>query len=343
MRRSLCLLIAAVLASAAPVAHAAEVDPLLPKDSTQVVQVNVKQILQSDVFKKNFLGRVQKGMENEEVKRQFELFGIDPFKDVEKVVVGISGKDPSDTKVLAVLRGKFNPEKLFEGVQEHASRTPDRVSLEDVEDGDEKWKLVKVSPDRGGKPFYVSLASDTTLVAGNDSTLVTTALNAAKKKERAKLDKDMAALVLKQEEKASLFYCTLTAGRIETDKIPEQAFDPLKVFGIDGEVLKRQIAAISSFAVTVRLGKEVGVEVVAGMKDEDTAEEFGGAKSNLSKLVDTAKAFLPLAGNQSPKSKPLIDDVMKTLTTKVKGKDVTATVTVTADAVASAFSEDEGE
>lgn len=338
MLRFVCPVFAVVLATA--VSPAAEVDPLLPKECTQVVQVNVKQIVDSDVFKKNFLGRVQKAMQGDEVRKQLELFGVDPLKDVEKVTVGISGNGPTETKVLAVLRGKFNLEKLFEGVQEHASRTPDRVILEDVEEGDEKWKLVKVLGDRGN-PFYVSVASDKTLVAGNDGKLVTAALTAAKKKERAKLDKPMAALVLKQEEKASLFYCSVLEGRIEIDKIPDRTFDPLKAFGIDGDVLKKQIAAMSTFAVTVRVGKEVGVEVTVGMTDEDTAEEFGGAKSNLSRLLDTAKTFLPLAGTQEPKSKPLIDDLMKTLTAKVKGKDVTASVTVTADALGTAFSPDE--
>lgn len=339
MRRFSSCLLVGLVASAISV-RAAEVDPLLPKETEQVYQINVKQIVDSDVFKKNFLGRIQKAMERDEVKKQFELFGVDPLKDLEKVTVGISGKGPADIKMVAVLRGKFNAEKLFEGVQEHASRTPDRVSFEDVEDGGEKWKLVKVVADTD-KPFYVSVANATTLVVGMDSKQVVAALTAAKKNERPKLSKELTSLVLKQDEKASLYYCSVVEGRMELDKIPAGAFDPLKAFGVDADVLKKQLGTISTFAFALRLGKEVGATVTAGMKDEDSAEEFGGQASTLSKLIETGKTFLPLAAGQQPKMKALIDDLVKTTATKVKGKDVTVTLTVTAAAIEAAFKEDE--
>ena len=340
MRRFFSCLLGALVASAVSV-RAAEVDPLLPKETEQVYQINVKQIVDSDVFKKNFLGRIQKAMGRDEVKKQFELFGVDPLKDLERVTVGISGKGSTDIKVVAILRGKFNAEKLFEGVQEHATRTPDRVTFEDVEEGGEKWKLVKVVADTD-KPFYVSVANATTLVVGMDNKQVVAALTAAKKNERPKLNKELTALVLKQDDKASLYYCSVVEGRMELDKIPEGAFDPLKSFGIDGDVLKKQLGTMSTIAFTVRLGKEVGVSVTAGMKDEDSAEEFGGQSSTLSKLIDTGKTFLPLAAGQQPKMKLLIDDLVKTTVTKVKGKDVNVTLTVTAASIESAFKEDEG-
>jgi hypothetical protein len=327
--------------SAAP-ARTAEVDPLLPKDAEQVVQVNVKQVVGSDIFKKYALGRIQKGLQSDEAKKQLELFGIDPLKDVEKLTVAIwDDKDPRNVKTVAIARGKFNLEKLFDGVNEHAKLTPDRVSLEDVEDGDESWKLVKVMPDRGDKAFYVGVASETTVVGATDAKLVTAALNAAKKKEKAKLGKEMTNLVLKQDDKASLFYCSVVEGRIEVDKIPEGTFAPLAAFGIDGDKLKQQLAAMSTFAATLRVGKEVGVELTAGMKDEDTAEEFGGASSNLSKLIDTAKNFLPLVGSREPKMELAVADISKTIKSKVKGKDVTVSVTFTADAIGKMFSGDE--
>jgi hypothetical protein len=322
--------------------RSAEVEPLLPKEAEQVFQANIKQIVGSDIFKKYAQGRIEKATQNDEVKKQFEMFGIDPFKDVEKVTVSTwNNKDPLNLKALIIIRGKFDVNKLFDGVSEHAKMTPDRLSIENVEDGDESWKVVKVTPDRGGKPFFVSVANDTTIVGGSEAKLVTTALNAAKNKEKSKLSKEMSALVLKQDEKASLFYCSVMEGQIEVDRIPDGVFDPLKAFGIDGDVLKKQIAAISTFAVTLRVGKEVGVELTAGMKDEDTAEEFGGEKSNLSRLIDTAKNFLPLLSGREPKMELIVADISKTIKSKVKGKDVIVSVTFTAEAIGKAVGEDE--
>ena len=46
--------------------------------------------------------------------------------------------------------------------------------------------------------------------------------------------------------------------------------------------------------------------------------------------------------NRTPaKAKPLIDDLVKTLNSKVKGKDVTLTLAVTADAIGAVAGKDE--
>lgn len=337
--RSLSRVLFAVLMTSA-LAGAAEVDPLLPKDTEQVYQINIKQIVGSDVFKQNFLGPLQKAMEGDEVKRQLELFGVDPLKDLETATVGLWGKRPAEMNVLVILRGKLDTGKLFDGVQEHASMRPDQVSFEDVEDGGEKWKLVKLGFDPR-RPMYVSVANAGTLIAGTDSKQVAAALTAAKTNARAQLSKELSALVLKQDAKASLYYCSIVEGRMDLDKIPPNAFDPLKAFGVEPDVLKKQLGTISTLAFTVRLGKEVGLNVTAGMKDADAAEVFGGQDSTLSKLIDTGKTFLPLLAGQEPKAKLLVDDLVATTATKAKGTDVSVTATVTLEAIASAFSQDE--
>jgi hypothetical protein len=337
MRRFSHYLLAAVVVGAATTAtRAAEVDPLLPKETEIVAQVNVKQILESDIIKKYAMGQLKQALQGEDVKKQLELFGIDPLKDLDKISLGLWGKTQSDMNAVTVLRGKFDPKKIFEGIKAQASQTPDKVSIEDEGDA----KLVKIANDNG-KPFYATVADDKTIIGGTDKKLVAASLDGFNKKEKSKLSKELTALVLKQDEKASLFFCGVSDGNTDLSSIPEGAFDQLKPFGVDGESFKKQLGSISNMAMTIRLGKEVSLEMTMGMKDEDSAEEFGGAKGNLTKLINTAKQFLPLIGGQQPQAKALIDDVSKSLNAKVKGKDVMLSVSVTADAIGSAVGKDE--
>ncbi len=331
MRRlSRCLLVAVAVAlpAAAPAVRAAEVDPLLPKETEQVVHVNVKQILDSDIIKKYALGQIKQAMQGADVKAQLETLGLDPLKDIERLSVGIWGKDPNDMSAVAVLRGKFDAKKLFDSAKDQAGKTPDKVGIE--EEG--SFKLVKITGDNG-KPFFVTVADEGTIVGGSAKGLVTDALTAFNKKDKAKLSKELTALVLKQDEKASLFFCGVVEGKL--GEIPDGAFDQLQAVGVDPASMKKQIQKMSTVAATVRLGKEVALDITMGMKDEDSAEEFGGKAGNLTKLVDTAKTFLPLMVGQQPKAKPLIDDLVKTLGTSVKGKDVSIKLAVTADAIGS--------
>ena len=329
MRRfSRCLFAAVLLASAAATARAAEVDPLLPKETEQVVHVNIKQILDSDIVKKYAMGQIKQALQGEQVKAQLEALGLDPLKDFERLSIGFWGSGGADMNAQMILRGKFDAKKLFESAKDQAGKTPDKVSIE--EEGD--FKFVKIAGDNG-KPFFVSVADEKTIVGGTEKKLVTEGLTAFNKKEKAKLGKELTALVLKQDEKASLFYCGITEGKFS--EVPASAFDQLKAVGVDGEVFKKQLNGMLNMAVTVRLGKEVNLDMTMGMKDDDAAEEFGGKKGNLTKLIDTAKTFLPLIGGQQPKAKDLVDDLVNTLKADVKGKDVIVTLKVRADSIGS--------
>ena len=47
-----------------------------------------------------------------------EELGLDPLKDIDRVTIGSWGKGPEDMKRSCVVRGKFDPEKLFKAAKE---------------------------------------------------------------------------------------------------------------------------------------------------------------------------------------------------------------------------------
>lgn len=335
MRRvSHCLLALVLTAGVAASARAAEVEPLLPKETEQVVHANFKQMLDSDIIKKYAMGQIKQALQGEDVKGMLEALGLDPLKDIESASAGLWGKG-EETNAVGVIKGKFDAKKLFDAAKAEADKNKDKVEIVTEKADDKEVTLVKMTQGEG-KPTYLTVADDKTILFSTDKKFALAALNGFNKKEKAKLSKELTALVLKQDEKASLYYCAVTEGMVKD--LPAGAFDGLKNVGVDGEKMEEQVKKMQTIAVTINLGKEVKFSAVAGMKDADAAEEFTGT---LDKLLDTAKTFLPLVGGQQANLKTLIDDLTKSIGVKAKDKDVTLSFQLSAKAISDAAGKDE--
>ncbi len=303
-------------------ARAAEIDTLLPSETESVVFINVKQILASDIVKKYALGQLKQMIEsNEDAQRMMKDLGIDPMKDIDRVTAGTWGKDKDDAKVVAIVRGKFDPTKLMAAAEKEAKTNGDKVAV--VAEG--KYKLIKFTNEKSPKPFYASAADETTLVASSDKKLLVAVLDAAADKAKPAVKKELAQLLLKMDEKASMYVCGVVA---EGTKVEVPA--NMNVPGVDGAKLAKQLEKLSNLSFTVRITDEVTVDGNAGMKDTDAADDFG---DTLNQLIGTVKGFLPLVTNQQPKLKALADEVSKTLKSKVKDKDVTLGLKISADSI----------
>ncbi|MGL5098136.1 MAG: hypothetical protein ACRDD1_21320, partial [Planctomycetia bacterium] len=262
------LFAAALLAAPVAPARAAEVDPLLPVETEAVMFLNVRQILDCELVKKFALGQLKQALQGQDAQKMIKQLGVDPLKDVETLVAGTWGKDPKNMQVVAVLYGKFNPEKLFAAATDATKDKPDEIAI--VTEG--KYKLVKFTPKTENpdqKPFYVAVADEETLIAGSDAKLVTTAVAAAEKDAKPVLGKELSSLILAQDDKASMYACGLTAGKVD---VPAN----LNLPGVDGAKLAKQLENMKSLAMTLRMTKDVAVEIGMGMKDEDSADDFAG-------------------------------------------------------------------
>ncbi|MCU0703161.1 MAG: hypothetical protein MUF18_04130 [Fimbriiglobus sp.] len=335
MRRFSRSLLALVLTTAvAATTRAAEVEPLLPKDTEQVVHMNFKQMLDSDIMKKYAMGQLKQALQGEDIKKVLETLGLDPLKDIERATMGIWTKE-ADTNVLGVIKGKFDTKKLYEGAKAFSADSQAKMELltESVDGKD--VTLVKMTGDNG-KPGYLTVADESTILVGTEKKIAIDALASFNKKEKAKLSKELTALLLKQDDKASMYLAAVTEGKLKD--IPEESLEALSNIGLDPKKLKGQLEKMSTVSVTLNMGKEVKLAAVMGMKDADAAEDFNGT---LDKLVETAKVFLPLAVNRFPQGKTMIDDLTKTLGVKTKDKDVTLSLSLTAQAIGDLAGKDE--
>jgi hypothetical protein len=319
-------LAAALAVAAAAPARAAEIDPVLPAQTESVVFVNVKQILNSDLMKRYAVGQLKQMLASDtnEAGKILKDLGVDPFKDIDRVTGGFWGNQAEMNGVF-VVKGTFDLDKMFTAAENAAKQNADKIAI--VSEG--KYKLVKFTNDQSpDRPIYATFADEKTIVGGTDKKLVVTAREVAEKGGQPQIKKDLAALILKQDEKASMYLCGLTDGKI--DQLPP-GIDQFP--GLNPEKLQKSLEAMRSMAMTVRLTEDVGLEIAMGMKDSDSADDFGGM---LSQLIGTVKGFLPLITGQRPNLKPLVDELNSNLKSKAAGKDVTVTLKLSADAIGKA-------
>ena len=311
---------------AAP-ARAADIDPVLPAESESVFAVNMKQIVDANLVKKYVLGQLKQVMAGNDIAKELQALGLDPLKDVDTISGGSWG-DGEDANLVAVVKGRFDLEKMFAAAEARAKTDGDKVKIV----ADPACKLVQVTlGDNQPKPLFVTFADDKTIVASLSQKQAVTAFQTAKAAaSKPQLKKELAALVLKQDDKASMYAC----GIVDKDKfkgLPPGAGGGLP--GVDAAKLNEQLKALRNYALTIKLTDDVSLEFDAGMADTGAADEFNGS---LSQLIGTAKGLLPLFAGQQPQLKPVIDELNNTLKSSVKDKDVTLTLKLSGDAIGKA-------
>lgn len=313
-RLSRFVLVAALAAGFAGPARAIEPEKLLPKDADTVIYFNMKQLVGSDIIKKYALEQLKQALDGQEAKKLLTDMGLDPLTDIETVWAGTSGKNQSDMKGLIVIHGKFDPEKLLKAAEAASKKDGDKFSI--VKDGG--TTLFKYQPD-DGNPVYGTVVDDTTVIAGSDKKLLAEAL---KQKDATKpaISADLVALVKKQDAKATMFVAALVKGKFDEVQAPGQL--PFDVSG-----LIKALPKTDNMTLVLNVTGDITLSVTMGMKSEDAATDMA---DGLAKAIDGLKGLVPLLTAAEPKAKPL-NDVMKTIKTDVKKKDVTVSGKITGD------------
>ena len=101
---------------------------------------------------------------------------------------------------------------MFEAAQKAAKTEGDKVAI--VTEGN--LKIVKITPENDGEPIYLSVADKETIVGGSSTKLVVSALKAAEAKGKPMIKGDLAKLVIDQDAKSSMYFCSLVEGKIPT-------------------------------------------------------------------------------------------------------------------------------
>ena len=288
-------------------ARSAEPDKLLPGTTDTVLQVNIKQILESDIAKKYALEKIKQSLDNRDVKTMLAEVGLDPLKDIDQLVIGTSGDSKSEMKFLGILHGNFTPEKLYKAAMAQTKKDPDKYSQ--IKEGD--TVIFKFIPEGGDQSFYLTMIDENTVIAANEKKLIINAVAASKSNRSAALSKELSALIKKMDDKASVYAVSVVKGKLDEFKIPPNP-------AVDFSGIQDVLPKIETVSLSVSVKTDVNIQVTVGMKDENSAGDFRNA---FDELFNQLKPLAQLAGAANPKAKPLTD-ILNSIKSSTKDKDV---------------------
>jgi len=125
----------ALAGGAAPVGPGApagkfEPEKWLADNSDVVMAINVRVLFDAPMMKKGGLPAIKDALKNNEMATGIlKSAGIDPFKDIETILISGTGKDAKDAKVQIIIRGNFDPEKFRTAAEACAKKNPDDVKV----------------------------------------------------------------------------------------------------------------------------------------------------------------------------------------------------------------------
>ena len=278
----------ACLVATTPVC-AGDVDKYLPDDTDVVIGVNLKQILDSGLFKKHGQDKFKELIKsNAEVGKVIESLGFDPLKDLSSVTMALVGLIP-EPKPLIIVRGNFDPAKFAAKAEEISKSKGDKLKIH--KSGEHKiYEMIGDDP----KPTFAGMVDKNTIVAAQEKESVEAAFETAAGKSKGKgLRPDMKELMEKIDTKQSLFVA-VPASTLK--KLPEPP----------DEKSKKTIEKILSATVGLTVDTDLKLAITIASKSADAAKELA---EEIKENLEQAKGLVALVAGMKPELAPLVDVV----------------------------------
>jgi hypothetical protein len=317
LHRSLAVVMAVLLS--APLGRAAEVDPYLPEDSEVVLNVNVRQILDSELVKKNLLALAQEALRGQDqVQDILKDLGFDPFKDLDRVVVASPGGTEKD-RGLAIVHGRFDVAKFKAKAEQVAKDDAEHLKIHKILGG--KHLLYEVNAPELDDPLFVAVAGPDTILASPGKDYVVDALKKSKDLSKGKLlkDKKFQALLEKIDTRQSLSLAVVKNPDIQ------------KALGKASGDVKAMIEKIQALGGGLTISDEIKLELVLTTENKDDAKELGASTSaGLKLILGLLSAF---TSNESSPEAEFLLELIKSLRVVSKGESVVIKGRISSDLI----------
>lgn len=301
-------LILPVIIEASPI-HAGDlandVVKVVPKDTEFVIGLNLRQIVDSTLGKKYSaaLALMSRSIPPlQSASRMFLDLSIDPLKDIDRVLIAVSGSNQAD-KGLYVLSGRFDVAKITAKAEDVAKRNG--VSLKTLEmEGNKVYEVVF----RNAPSSFVALAGKTTILISPNKDQLVDALSSIKAENPTELVcKDLKELLPRVDFRQALWFA---------------ASGPASRKVVNDDVLKQKMIEIRALSGGISLADDIKLAVLVATESGD------GAKN----LVTTINSELNAAKTQ-PATNPRVAEILSTIKITVQDATVSLKAHVTADVI----------
>jgi hypothetical protein len=296
-------------------AGAADLTKYLPNETEFVLTLNVQQLLDSPLVKKEGLPKIKAELQKEKTKKILDALGFDPLKDLTNFTV--AGPVSADfEKKLGIITGKFDVDKFQKLAEEHAKNSADNLKI--TKEGKYKvWEVTGHEIPNFPETVYITMVDNTTVLLAGGKPYLKEALAKADGKKKTELKKEIGGLVEKVDDKQTGSLMVDAAAVANADFIPniEQAAKALEQF--------------KTFTFGVTLTKEVSIKIDLGAKSAMAARKMS---KEINKGLILAPALIGVAAMQQEQLAPFVDvikDIINGTKVIAKGESVLIRTVIT--------------
>ncbi len=304
----------AALWAAPALAQAPKLDPLVPADAEIVVTFNVRQMLDSPLVKKHALKEMKDALQkNDHASQALKAVGLDPFKDINSVVLAANGNTAAN-KALVVVRGNFDPDKVQTAAAAEAEKNPGKLKI--TKEG--ATQLYEIQAE--GKPAYAAFADKGTLVISpsKEQTLETVQ---NKDKKAARPNKELAQALAKVRGNDTLWLAVVITDEMKKQmaKNPQTANIAPKLESVTG---------------SLNLTTDMSLNVLIHTTDAKAAAE-------LRKMINQVKPLLAVVAQSNEEVGPVVGELLNNLKISADKTDVDISLKVTEETLEKAAKQGE--
>jgi hypothetical protein len=318
-------LVLAATALLSPAAVQAQTSKLLPADTEMVFTLNLRQILDSPLMKKYGLEHAKAGFDaflqaNDDAKKAFDGLGLDPFKDIDRLIS--TGTSTDKERGIGIIEGRFNPSRWKTVAAEAAKANGDFLKISKLGAHD----LWEVSIPGAPQNFFVLMPDAKTILFAARKDSLEEALAQLAGTKTATLKKEVRTLLANKaigsNSKQSMNIVALTAAIVKALQESPIPIPNSEVFMPQLEKMAPEVPGVG-FNITVE--KDVKFVVGLNAKNAQKAKELSGFAAPA--LVGLGVMAAQAAQNDE-KLAPLVD-LVQSLRVTVEGTTVIIRGTIT--------------
>ncbi len=310
IRSRICIASLAVVVGLLATSSAQALDPkYLPNDTEIIVNLNYRQILNSDFLKsqKAALEQAKVAIENQmpnnkDVEEYLKLAGFKVERDLISVTFAMpASNDPEDATLIVV--GDFNNDKFYAAAKKAAAQNADVIKVSKKG----THQIIEITP-AGGRRAFVSLVDGKTLVACTTDNGIQAAISRASGKKMTQLGAGVKKLIGRVNDKQS-FSALATADALLKlmQNAPQQA-----------KQAEDFVRKMSGMAASVTVAKDVDFELNVGT---NTAEDAQKLQQGANLLLFVFRKALEDKAQQDKKLAPVVS-IMNSIEASANGKNV---------------------